>query len=225
MTIRTENSSLIKLFRTKSVDYLEFFLFHYTGQKTDISTASDTSGPHPRVRAAFQLTYFTLFFFISEVGGHQELNQYSRVNYTTTMTHSNWCQLFNVYWHLTVQWSAFKGYKCQDARKCPPPASSDTQDTDNNQKSLVLFIVHSGIWQVTARSARCKNPTSTSASLQGEKASSKVIYLALIRGLLSLVIHCIFELAPELSFWQEHRQKKSRQSVIKSDKHKVNKRG
>lgn len=92
-------------------------------------------------------------------------------------------------------------------------------------KSLVLFIVHSGIWQVTARSARCKNPTSTSASLQGEKASSKVIYLALIRGLLSPVIHCIFELAPELSFWQEHRQKKSRQSVIKSDKHKVNKRG
>lgn len=122
-------SSLMKLFRTKSVDYLKFF--PYSGQKTSQQIPLDHL-----LETGLQTSWFTslwgFFFYFWSRRPPGPQNQYSCVNFT--LTHADWCQLFSVYCRLTAHGSAFKGHKCQDTNKYQPLASSDTQNTDNNQK-------------------------------------------------------------------------------------------
>lgn len=113
------------------------------------------SGPHLRVSGAFWLIYFT--FLMSRVGGQQEVRINTALQTALSMMiHLNRCQLFDVQWHLTVQWSAFKGYQCQDENKQPPQTSFDVQDVDDNQNNLSLFMVQTCICLQLETSQSCK---------------------------------------------------------------------
>lgn len=110
--------------------------------------------------------------------------------------------------HLTQQWWAFKGYKCQNGIKQPSLTSCDVQDMTVDEKSHSLFKVLSQMclqakqvqgYKQTYKVLKSNKRVCSVLSLQGEEAVSNVIKLALIfengsSCSLSLVMGCVFEL-------------------------------